>query len=274
MVKKKTSEDIIAYWEKRGSSAFVFQGEIYYTITSLPLYLKRRKLLLNLVEPIIQRIAENSVTSINVLDFGCGDGYYSCWLKEKFDHINVFGCDLSVKMIEMAKSRANSKNINIKYKVSDSSIPFSGKFDIIIVNAVLAHVIDSNNLLLILKNMKDHLNFNGIILIYESTSEIPRQGSTWHRRTQKQYEEYFIKVGLKTSYKNTLYFPIFNSLDKINRKIFKKMFSLFNKKDYLNNLNQSNSYLFTSRLILGVSIIFGIFYKSSDGNTLFVLTKE
>ena len=58
------------YWEVRGKKAFSYKGEVIYTITLIPFYVERRKLLLDLLNEII---SEKNV--YNICDFGCGDGY-------------------------------------------------------------------------------------------------------------------------------------------------------------------------------------------------------
>lgn len=188
---KETPKQMHEYWEDRGSDFFYYKGEVFYTVTSLPYYLKRREILLQKVKMIInQAIHEsaNSNSEINVLDFGCGDGFYSCWIKKNFNDLNVFGCDLSSNMLELANNRAASQGLKIKFKISDSTVPFNKRFTIILVVAVLAHVFDYDNLAYILKTLKNHLQDNGYLLIFEFTSDQAVKGNVWYRRTQKQYE--------------------------------------------------------------------------------------
>jgi len=56
------------YWNSRGSNFFKYKGEYFYTITPIPHYYKRRKLLLNLIG---ERLRDKNA----VLDYGCGDIY-------------------------------------------------------------------------------------------------------------------------------------------------------------------------------------------------------
>ena len=65
-----TSQD---YWNDRGMNSYWYKGETFYTVTPIPLYYRRRVLLLELLEPLV---VDNNVKDI--CDFGCGDGWYIC----------------------------------------------------------------------------------------------------------------------------------------------------------------------------------------------------
>ena len=53
----KSEKTIHDYWQERASNLIYYQGEYYYTITSLPFYIKRREEMLVL----LKRDAEHSM---------------------------------------------------------------------------------------------------------------------------------------------------------------------------------------------------------------------
>ncbi len=277
---RETPKQMHEYWEDRGSDFFYYKWEVFYTVTSLPYYLKRREILLQKLEMIINKAIDESANSsieINVLDFGCGDGFYSCWIKINFNDLNVFGCDLSLNMLELANKRAASQGLKITFKKSDSTVPFNEEFTIILVVAVLAHVFDYDNLVNILKTLKNHLLDNGYLLIFEFTSDQAVKGNLWYRRTQKQYEDCFNDAGLKMVAKETICFPFFRFINKYNIRLFrlaqKILRKSFNMK-FPKNLNKSKAYIFSSKIFINISIVIDRFLKASEGNTIYVLKRK
>jgi hypothetical protein len=63
-------------WDLRANFLITYKNSKYYTITALPFYLKRQKILLSLLEPYI-------LNSNYICDFGCGDGFYINYFKNK-----------------------------------------------------------------------------------------------------------------------------------------------------------------------------------------------
>ena len=60
-------------------------------------------------------------------------------------------------------------------------------FDLIFVNAVLAHI-DESLLDDIVVDFATHLR-PGAVIVFEQTASIPRYGDIWNRRTEKFYED-------------------------------------------------------------------------------------
>jgi SAM-dependent methyltransferase len=91
--------DIIKnYWNERGKTSFLYKGEYFYTITPIPFYYTRRKLLIKLLKNII------SDDIHTICDYGCGDGYYLKKLNEMIPQKKYFGMDISEEMIHKAKA--------------------------------------------------------------------------------------------------------------------------------------------------------------------------
>lgn len=74
-----------------------------------------------------------------VLDIGVGKGVTPCYLAEKYG-CNVVGVDLSEKMLEEARRRANKKRLaeKVSFRIGDAhELPFAdGTFDTVIIECV------------------------------------------------------------------------------------------------------------------------------------------
>ncbi len=79
---------------------------------------------------------------LKVIDVGCGGGFTSEYLAEK--GANVYGIDMSPKLIEVAREHAQSRSLDIKYKQGTAEyLPFETEtFDAVICVDVLEHVSD------------------------------------------------------------------------------------------------------------------------------------
>lgn len=84
------------------------------------------------IEEYVELIQKHSTSNTNVLDIGCGVGFYS----EKLSDLgyNVTGVDISPKLIAYAKEQTLKNNSKIKYICDDIfNVSFDKKFDVIII---------------------------------------------------------------------------------------------------------------------------------------------
>lgn len=163
----------IIHWDKRASDYVKYKGEVYYTITPLPLYFQRRELLLKLVAPILCKYNQ-------ICDFGCGDGYYVRYLKRTANNEkSIVGVDKSKRMIE----RAQKEDADGDYHLSINEL---GKFDLIYSFSVLAHISD-NIITDELKNLREHLTTDGKFMFFEQVAPFSYGGKNFKRRTINEY---------------------------------------------------------------------------------------
>ncbi len=112
------------YWNDRANKMYMYKKEKFYTITPIPYYYKRRKVIIDL-------LAKHIITSkaADVCDYGCGDGEY---LRLAADHLNKkesqnqfvkwTGIDISDEMLKKAKYNCRLiRDINLE--VSGTGIP-------------------------------------------------------------------------------------------------------------------------------------------------------
>jgi 2-polyprenyl-3-methyl-5-hydroxy-6-metoxy-1,4-benzoquinol methylase len=109
-----------------------------------------------------------NVDAVNVLDFGCGTGFateqiLNSTFKAKCGHLTCY--DLSPDMVNECRTKFG-KEENISFLSNQeglqSLIDEKGKFDIIMCNAVMHHILEIEVIFPIFLNL---LNPNGIILI-------------------------------------------------------------------------------------------------------------
>lgn len=229
-------------WDQRANYGVQYHGKNYYTITALPFYLKRQKILLHYLEPLIEN-------SKYVCDFGCGDGFYIDYFKTRLKRLDYFyGVDISDEMINQARA-TNPHNY---YYISEEGLNVLGKeikFDLVYSIAVFAHI--SDNLMdVIIQSIYDHLSYGSRLIIFEQVAPFRYSGDTFIRRTIVDYESYFSKYGF-TVERKTLF--SFSSHRFFERRIAKLYFKLFCKKTDFEARIEANShflYRFLSRMFL------------------------
>lgn len=260
-----TSEkEIYDYWQGRAKNLVYYRGEAFYTVTSLPFYIKRREEMLYLLNQEMQSILSDRIEPINILDFGCGDGKYSILIKQLYPQCEMFGCDLSPNMISQAKQNASRKNVCIKFKISDSHVPFKYLFDVILINAVFAHI-NINLLDSIVENLTNHLSENGRIIVFEQTALYPQHGQTWNRHTEDFYEKLFNSYGFVLNWKQLI---SHRRYDKYENMLHKYLFR------HRKNPNKSKLYLFLCEILMKLTEVDDeIQIDADEGNTFFVFYK-
>ena len=67
-------------WEICSNAGFLFQDEVFYTITPIGFCYYRREALLASMERVLQGLP----AADSVLDFGCGDGFLTCRFARQF----------------------------------------------------------------------------------------------------------------------------------------------------------------------------------------------
>ncbi len=260
------------YWSKRGKLSYDYKGEKFYTITPLPFYLKRRKILLRTIEKVIRQIKRRK-PNLKVCDFGSGDGFYCCWMSKKLPESEITGFDISPSMTKEAIERVNRENLN---NIAVYCGDFNNKnrnYDLVLSLAVLQHFIKPEEIAKKTKQLHDHLEDEGMVVLFEATSKKADSSKKLLRRTEAFYTNIFEDAGFQLIEKQFISFPFFNLYQRkfLNRfmNIFKgdevqKCVSM-NKNFFMNTLN---------RFMLDIGIVLDKFFRPKQGNTIFVFKKN
>lgn len=92
-----------------------------------------------LEEPVV-RESIGDVTTLSVLDLGCGTGRHSIWLADA--GAKVTAIDFSEGMLREAKHKASARTIRFLQFDLHQGIPFESEFDRVVSGLVLEHIID------------------------------------------------------------------------------------------------------------------------------------
>lgn len=172
--------DLKEYWEDRGRKIKKIGNEYFYTVTELKFYIYRRERLLKLFD-------ELDLKGKKILDYGCGDGFYSSYFCEK--GACVTGVDISAEMIDFARNNLKNNNAKIYfYQTDGKNLEFEDDhFDIIISTLVLQHVLDKKALSHLFNEFSRTLKEDGELIHFDRVKEDPHIGSTIKYRNKSEY---------------------------------------------------------------------------------------
>lgn len=140
----------------------------------------------------------------NILDIGCGVGTIDFYLAS-LGH-QVYGIDISINAIKIAKENTNTFNLKDKLEFENISWEkFEGnqKFDIVIISEVLEHLIDDR---MAVKKIKKYLTNNGYVL-----ASSPSLNSPLYRL--KMLEDFDKEVGHLRRYDSNSFSRLFEEND-------------------------------------------------------------
>lgn len=115
------------------------------------------------IDEVIQTHHENGVS---LLELGCGTGTFALSLEE-FDYYDITASDFSEEMLELAKTKSVFKQSSVQWrKIDFYDLPSDlGTFDIIVMLFdTMNYVQSGTEITALLKNLRSHLNRNGIII--------------------------------------------------------------------------------------------------------------
>lgn len=114
---------------------------------------------------------KSPLSSVNILDFGCGDGkHYHFFIESGLLEENIYGVEVSRKRVERCQS-VGWKN---SYFIEDEKLPFpDDKFDIINMAEVIEHV-PGDKIEKILSELVRVIKKNGFIIITTPNYPIKR----------------------------------------------------------------------------------------------------
>lgn len=244
----------LQYWQERGKLSCKYKGEVFYTITPIPHYYIRRKLLLNLTYPIVK-----NKEIIKICDFGCGDGWYLKHFASLFPEKEYSGTDISEIMI----ARAIKQFPNATY--THGNLNKTNYFDLIYCFVVLAHITDIDTLNNTINSIGKATKLGGTFLMFELNAPSTYGNSIYQRRPHKFYIDRFKDIGFEVVEEKLFYFNVhkyfekyiakfwYNYLSKgenaitrklnANKSLIFRSLSLFFNKISINSIRKPNSKL-------------------------------
>ncbi|GEM_PF-647984 len=260
------------YWSVRGNLSYCYKGEKFYTITPLPYYLKRRKILLKKIDEVVSQLKKKK-KSLKICDFGSGDGYYCCWLAKKLPESKITGFDISPSMTIEASRRAERENIcNISLYCEDFNNR-DASYDLVLSLAVLQHFEKVEEIAKKARQIHDHLKEGGMLVLFEATSKKPGSQQALQKRTEAFYENIFRSNGLHLIHKEFLSFPFFGFYQKIFLNNIKKLIPgdsvhkciTINRNRFMNKINN---------FFLNLCNPLDRLFDAQEGNTVFIFKKN
>lgn len=256
------------YWDNRASKEYIYKGEKFYTITAIPYYYKRRRIILKNIESLI-------CDNYKICDFGCGDGEYIRYFSCKKDNCSFHGVDISEDMINVAKNRNDSNNKT--WEISSDGIHKNQLFDLVYSSAVFAHISDAD-VQTLFSNIYEHVEKEGAFVICEQTAPFRYEGATYIRRPLNEYIGLLQKAGFKK-------FECLIIDFWLHRIIFERGIGKYFIKKYLTknpnedkqlamvNLNRNKMYKLFSTICATLSIP-RVFKKKNRWGYCFIVAKQ
>ncbi|MEK9498105.1 class I SAM-dependent methyltransferase [Photorhabdus sp. P32] len=139
---------------KFNSATFDNYAELYEKTLSWP-YRKELEL------PTLERLLGN-LSGLNVLDFGCGPGVLSRWLRERGAEC-IIGHDISEGMLNYARQHEEKDQLGIHY-ISDINENYNEYFDIILAVYVMPYATNHGGLLAMCETMSRVLKPGGRLI--------------------------------------------------------------------------------------------------------------
>lgn len=234
-----------SYWDQRAQARTFYKGEYFYTITPLPYYVARRKILLDLFSDFLEQ------PTLEILDFGCGDGWYTKWAGDNFPQHKLTGTDISAAMLESAR-KLNPGAVFVKAETLNQ-IP-ERSFDLIYSFAVFAHIPD-DELQVVFQKLSKLLRPGGRLITFDQVSTKGYQGTTFFRRKFMDYVQFSHSVGLSKDKSCLVDFPLHRYFEMNLLKWYRTKFCKA-KSDHARRIeaNSHQAYRFLSKLGLYFSL--------------------
>lgn len=160
-----------------------------------------------LIDPLMFDLLPKDKNS-NVLDVGCGNGYWAKILAQKYK--NVVAIDSSKKLIKIATKKRSFANIEYRIVDIEEHLPFEdNSFNLIFSNMVLQYIKNIQN---VVEELYRILNGKGSLLlsITHPTYELLKESSLRKRTIRTKYST--VTLGGKASL--TMYYEPLNSFSQ------------------------------------------------------------
>ncbi len=113
---------------------------------------------------------------INIVDVGCGYGYFSFFLHYKNRNRKITGLDYDNEKIEIAQNSYRKTN-NLNFLTTDITTYRFGVTDVIFYNDIL-HYLSKEEQVLVLNNAVNALSENGLLIIRDGITDLNKRHET------------------------------------------------------------------------------------------------
>ena len=158
--------------------------------------------------------------SINILDLGCGNGWFSGQLSKTFNH-KFYCVDINQIELEQARRVFNSDNLNFLYADIFTETFQENTFDLIIVNAAIQYFPVLKRLIKLLLSL---LKMDGEIHFVDSPIYLKNEVGSAKKRTM----DYYNSIGFPEM-SNKYFHHSWNELSEFNSEIIFNPTSIVNK---------------------------------------------
>jgi len=184
----------IAYWNERvrrfGHTGWSDPATYWYD----------QRLRLKLIDQIALADLHGSGRAI---DFGCGVGDFCALLSRRF--LEVVGYDSSGAALERARRRNRAPNI---VYTNDLEAGVARPADLILAITVIQHIVDDEDLRLLLGRLVEALTPDGRIAVLETSAERETEGAHIKRRTLPKLMDVFAEAEMEPIAQHAFYHPI------------------------------------------------------------------
>ncbi|MBX3729981.1 MAG: class I SAM-dependent methyltransferase [Candidatus Sumerlaeia bacterium] len=202
-----SSYDPKQYWQKRLSSNFDLRGVGYRRFsTSYNNWMYRLKR-----EKLEEVLAGSDPRSMEVLDIGCGTGFFVRWYLER--GARVLGVDITDVSVEKLRTEFPAAEFVVA-DVGDATFQAPRAFDIVNMWDVVYHIVDDERFRQAMANIAGATKPGGLFLLTDNFGDTEDRRAAEHvrKRCMATYEALLPEMGFKLE----KLLPLF---DRLNRPI-------------------------------------------------------
>lgn len=143
-----------------------------------------------MIDALVSAIPFKNTDSINIIDLGCGTGYVSMNIKERFPNSKLTCLDFAENMIAQAKIRM-SKYRNVNFILEDiRKFEFDKKYDAVVSSLALHHLETKKDKIKFYKKIFDALESEGV---FYNSDIILGSNETLHELYVSKWKEFMAK---------------------------------------------------------------------------------